>query len=141
MKIKLFLATAFLVAAPAIAADNGPAAPGNQVCLRHDEIDGWGARNDHSVIINDRFGKKYLVKLEGICNDLNFSFGMGIRPFGHVPAFGTCVERGDRIVMRGGGATRMDSNSCWVTGVQAYTKDMEKADRFAHDNHKPLPTF
>lgn len=138
--MKTVFVTAALVLAttawPALAAD----APKNDhVCLMHNEIDGWGARDDHSMIVNDRFGKKYLLTLAGLCSDINFSFGVGIKSLGpSVPM--SCVERGDRIVMRGGGAMRHD-DTCWITKIQPYTKDMEAADKEAHANHQPLKSY
>lgn len=134
MKTKLILAALLLAAtvAPASASDN--------VCLRHDDVDGWGARNDKSVVVNDRFGRKYLVSLAGLCQDLNWAFGMGFRPLGGV-AGANCVDRGDRLIMRGGGAGPAGNGSCWVTKVQLYTPDMQRADKEAKANHKPLPVF
>lgn len=142
MKMKIVLAALALAAttAPAMAADSGNAGNSN-VCLQNRDVDGWGARNDHSMVVNDRFGRKYLVTLNGICNDLPFSFGVGFRPLGHVVNMGTCVGRGDRVIMRGGGATRLSSQTCWVQNVQPYTKQMEQADRFAKAHDKPLPTY
>jgi Family of unknown function (DUF6491) len=119
----------FLVAAPAFAA--------NDVCLYRHDVDGWGARSDHSMIINDRFGRKYLVNLAGICSDLNFSFGAGIRPIGGFG--GPCVERGDHVITRGPGSTHTDV--CWITKIRPYTKDMEVADRHAREEHQPPPAF
>lgn len=132
MKTKLILAALLLAAAAA------PASAASTVCLRHSDVDGWGARDNKSVVVNDRFGRKYLVSLAGLCSDLNWAFGMGFRPIG---GFGTCVDRGDRIVMRGGGASGMSNNSCWVTKVQIYTPDMQTADKQAKANHQPLPVF
>lgn len=134
MKMKLVLAALVLAAAAA------PAYAANDVCLLHRDVDGWGARDKHSVVINDRFGRKYLLSLSGICDDLNFAFGMGIRSLGGVN-MGTCVERGDRIVMRGGGVGPVPNNTCWVQKVQPYTKDMEQADRLARQNRQPLNTY
>ena len=115
MKKTLILAL-LLAVAPALAADD--------TCLMHRYVDGWGAHGDHAMIVNDRFGRKYLVSLAGLCSDLNFSFGVGIRsPAGMT--FG-CVERGDRIVMRGGGAMG-HNDSCWITKIERYTPEMEKA--------------
>jgi len=127
MKTVFFAATLFLVAAvaPAFAADD--------VCLRHHDVDGWGSHGDHAMVVNDRFGHKYLVSLAGLCNDLDYSFGMAIRsPVGMT--FG-CVERGDHIVMRGGGASRQ-SGPCWITKVERYTPDMEKAYKDALEAKK-----
>ncbi len=134
MKTKLFVAALLLAAAAA------PAHAASDVCLRHYDVDGWGARDKHSVVVNDRFGRKYLLSLSGLCSDLNYAFGMGIRAFGGQNA-GTCVERGDRIVMRGGGVGPVPNNTCWVQKVQLYTKDMQQADKLARENHQPLNSY
>jgi hypothetical protein len=130
MKIKLVTASLLLAAAalPAFAAD---APKAGNACLMRNQIDGWGARDDHSMIVNDRFGKKYLLTLAGLCSDINFSMAVGIKSLGPSMAM-SCVERGDRIVMRGGGAMP-HNDTCWVTNVQLYTADMEKADKAARD--------
>jgi hypothetical protein len=131
MKTKLILAALFLAAtaAPAFAA-------GNNVCLYRNQIDGWGARDDHSMIVNDRFGRKYLVTLSGICSDLNYSFGAGFKPLG---AGGPCLERGDHVIMRGGGA--MDRGVCWVNKILPYSPEMQKADKEARANKQPLTAY
>ncbi len=142
MKTKLVLAVAALAAmtAPAFAA-NATNGGGHGICLLNRDVDGWGTRNNHSMVVNDRFGRKYLVTLYGLCNDLPYSMGMGFRPVGRMVNMGTCVERGDRVIMRGGGATRLSSQTCWVQNVRPYTKQMEHADRFAREHDKPLPTY
>jgi hypothetical protein len=141
MKTKFFLA-AVLLAVPAFAVDNpSPPAKPAPVCLRHSDVDGWGSRDRKSMIVNDRFGRKYLVSLDGLCNDVDFAFAAGFRPFGHTPAWGSCVDRGDRLVLRGGGAMPGNQGSCWVSKVQLYTKDMEAADKQARANKQPLPAF
>lgn len=141
MKTKLFL-TALLLISPAFAADApaDAAKPANtSVCLRHSDVDGWGARDKKSMVVNDRFGKKFLVSLSGLCDDINFAFGAGFRPLGGA-TFGTCVDRGDRLVMRGGGVMP-HNDTCWVTKVQAYTKEMEAADKLARENKQPLQAY
>jgi hypothetical protein len=110
------------------------------VCLRNNEVDGWGARDKHSMVVNDRFGRKYLVSLQGICDDLNFAFGAGFRPLGG-SSFGTCIDRGDRVVMGGGGTSRLSNQTCWVGKVQLYSKDMEAADKLARENKQPLAAY
>jgi hypothetical protein len=119
----VLIATALLLAAAAPAAAVTPASAAD-VCLMHRDVDGWGAHGDHAMIVNDRFGRKYLVSLAGLCSDLDFSFGVGIRSLGGV-TFG-CVERGDRIVMRGGGAMP-HNDSCWITKIVRYTPEMQAA--------------
>lgn len=146
MKTRLILAALVVAPVAAWAEDpapaNPPAAPpAKSVCLRHSDFDGWGTRDKHSMIVNDRFGRKYLISLNGMCNDLDFAFGMGFKPPGPGPYIGTCVERGDRVVMGGGGASPMASRSCWVQKVQVYTKEMEAADKLAKANKQPLAAY
>jgi hypothetical protein len=116
--------TVFLAAALILAASVTPARAADNACLMHSYIDGWGAHGDHAMIVNDKFGRKYLLSLAGYCADLDFSMAVGIRAFGGAN-FG-CVERGDRIVMRGGGAFG-HNDSCWITKIEHYTPEMEKA--------------
>ncbi|MGC9954637.1 MAG: DUF6491 family protein [Rhizomicrobium sp.] len=129
MKTVLFAATLFLAAAaaPAFAADDA--------CLMQRYVDGWGTHGDHSLVVNDRFGRKYLLGLAGYCADLDYSMAVGIRS----PGGGgdSCVERGDKIVMRGSGM--MGGDSCWVTKIERYTPDMEKAYQAALDAKKNQP--
>lgn len=141
MKTNIILVMAALVAASGAPAWAQEQAPAKQpyICLHHNEVDGWGARDKTSMIVNDRFGRKYLVSLGGVCSDLDFAFGMGIRPLGHV-AMG-CVDRGDRVVMGGGGASHVGMSSCFVTKVQLYTKDMQAADKFAREHKQPLAAY
>ena len=89
------------------------------------------------MIINDRFGRKFLLTLAGMCSDLKFSFAAGVHGFG---GGGMCVDRGDHIVMRGGGASMMQS-TCWVTKIQLYTQEMAAADKAARAAHQPLNTY
>jgi hypothetical protein len=130
MKTKLILAALLLAtAAPALAADN-------DVCLYRRDIDGWGSRDAHSMIVNDRFGRKFLVTLSGICSDLDYSLGAGFRPLG---AGGPCLERGDHVVMRGAGA--MDHGVCWVNKILRFTPEMAKADKDARAAKQPLASY
>ncbi len=117
MKTKLALAALLLAATAA------PASAADDMCLMHSYVDGWGSHSDHAMIVNDKFGRKYLITLAGYCADLDFSMAVGIRSLGGNAD--SCVERGDRIVMRGGGVTGPDA--CWITKIERYTPEMEKA--------------
>ncbi|HWU56208.1 MAG TPA: DUF6491 family protein [Rhizomicrobium sp.] len=144
MKTRLFLAAmlAVLAAGPAAAADAPGKNANTNICLRHADVDGWGSRDRHSMIVDDRFGRKYLVNLAGLCDDLDFAFRAGFRPLGGVAMMGSCVERGDRLIMRGGGVGPAGGgNTCWVNKVQLYTKDMEAADKLARQNKQPLAAY
>jgi len=134
MKTTLVLAALLLAATamPALAADK---TDGN-VCLYRHDVDGWGSRDAHSMIVNDRFGRKFLLTLVGSCSDLNFSMGAGFRPLG---MGGPCVERGDHVIMRGGGA--MGHEVCWVGKIMHYTPEMQAADKLARENKQPLAAY
>jgi hypothetical protein len=129
MKTILLAATLILAAAAA------PASAADDACLMHRYIDGWGAHGDHAMIVNDKFGRKYLLSLAGYCEDLDFSMAVGIRPPGGMTGF--CVERGDRIIMRGGFTSH--GSICWVTKVERYTPEMEKAYKEALEAKKNPP--
>jgi hypothetical protein len=128
MKTVLFAATLLLAAA-------APAAAADDACLMQRYVDGWGTHGDHSVVVNDRFNRKYLLTLAGYCVDLDFSMALGIRSLG---GGDSCVERGDKIVMRGGGAMSGPS-ACWITKIERYTPDMEKAYHAALEAKKTQP--
>ena len=119
----VLIAAALLVAAAAPAAAE-PASTTDNACLMHRYIDGWGTRGDHMLVVNDRFGRKYLLSLAGYCSDLDFSMRVGIRSLGG--GEGSCVERGDHVVMRGGGAIG-HNDSCWITKIERYTPEMQAA--------------
>ena len=130
MKTILFAATLLLAAA-------APASAADDACLLHRYVEGWGAHGDHAMIVSDKFGRKYLLSLSGLCSDLDYSLGVGIRsPVGDDE--NSCVERGDKIVMRGGGVIPGPS-VCWVTKVERYTPDMEKAYQAALEAKKTQP--
>ena len=130
MKTLLLATTLFLAAAAtsAFAADNA--------CLMQNYVDGWGTRGDHELVISDRFGRKYLASLAGYCADLDFSTAVGIRSPGGGGG-NSCVDRGDKVVMRGSGM--MGGDSCWVTKIERYTPDMEKAYQAALEAKKTQP--
>ena len=143
MKTRFVLAavlTATVFAVPVMAEDAAKPAAKPYVCLRHANVDGWGSRDDHSMVVNDRFGRKYLLSLSGMCSDLKFSLGAGFKGPGHFGAVGSCVDRGDRVVMRDGGFG-VENNTCWVSKVQLYTKDMELADKQARELKQPLAAY
>jgi hypothetical protein len=132
MKIKFVLAGLLLAAAvtPAFAADTG-----GFVCLHYNQVNGWGTRDKTSMIVDDSFGRKYLVSLRGVCDDLKFSLGAGFKPLGRA---GFCVDRGDRVVMTG---APLRQSTCWVTKVQRYTPEMQQADKVAREAHQPLTAY
>jgi hypothetical protein len=130
MKTKLLLAALLLAATAA------PAFASGDVCLYRRDYDGWGSRDDHSMIANDRFGRKFLLTLQGSCHDLKFGIGLGFRPLGGIG--GPCIERGDHVVVSGGGAM---GDVCWIGKVLRYTPEMQQADKLARENKQPLTAY
>ena len=106
-----------IAASPAFAKDN--------VCLQRDRISGWGSRDSHTLVVNEMFGKKYLLTVAGWCPDLDFSMGISFRSpgGGHF----SCLERGDYIVPHGPGVMPANGARCMITQIESYTPEMEKA--------------
>ena len=128
MKARYAIAALLIATSPILAKD---------VCLERHNIDGWGSRDGHSLVVNDRFGKKYLLTVVGWCNDLDFSLGVSFPSrFGN--AF-TCLERGDRVVAHDAGERPSMPTSCTIAKIEAYTPEMEKAYRAAKDAAKAEP--
>ena len=118
-----------IIAAALLMAVSVTSAFAGDFCLMNRDVDGWGTRDAHTLIINDRFARKYLVSVAGWCQDLDFSMGIGIRSLG---GGSSCVDRGDHIVMRGGGV--MDRHAiCTITKIERYTPEMEKAYKAARE--------
>jgi hypothetical protein len=98
-------------------------------CLQMNMIDGWGAHDAHSVVVNDRYGKKYLLTLDGWCQDVDFAFGLSVHSFGGNDL--SCVSRGDWVVPHGGAAMPAPGARCYISKIEPYTLEMEKAYREA----------
>ena len=111
-------------------------AAANGVCLHRSQVQGWHIRDKHSVIVDDSFGRKYLLGLGAGCEDISWSSGLAFRPIGG--GFSMCVDRGERITVLGNGPSH---DVCWVRTVQLYTPDMEHADRMAKANRQPLAAY
>lgn len=130
------LAIAFAaLAVPACAGDSAPEAPAKQnVCLQRHRIDGWASRDAHTLVVSDIFRKKFLLTVNGWCQDLDFSMGLSF----HTPGGGdyTCLDRGDYVVPHGGGVMPARGARCYITKIEAYTPQMEAAYREAKDREK-----
>lgn len=98
-------------------------------CLQRSMIGGWGARDSHTLVVDDNFGKKYLLTVAGWCQDLEFGMGLSIHStFGNAAS---CISRGDWVVPHGGGVIPARGARCTITKIELYTKEMEKAYRDA----------
>ncbi|MGB8603340.1 MAG: DUF6491 family protein [Rhizomicrobium sp.] len=132
--MKLFVIASALLLVAGVAAAKDPdaapakdnaAKPAKNICLQKDRIDGWGARDEHTIVVNDVFGKKYLLSVAGWCQDLDFSLGLSFHSAGG-GGF-TCLDRGDYVVPHGGGTIPSPGARCMITKIEAYTPEMEKA--------------
>lgn len=127
---KLFVIPAIVCTAlggVAFAADapKSSAPPEKIICLQRNQIDGWGARDNHSLVVNDIYGKKYLLTLSGWCQDFDVSMGISFHSVIGNPAM--CLARGDYVVPHGGAALPSPGTRCMITGIERYTPEMEKA--------------
>lgn len=104
------------------------------ICLDRSRIDGWAARDAHSLVVSDIFRKKFLVTVNGWCQDIDFSFG--IRFVSPAGAAFTCLDRGDYVVPHGGGVIPVRGARCYITKIEAYTPQMEAAYRDAQAKAK-----
>lgn len=144
--MKLFtIASAVLLVAGVASAQDPDAAPAKakaakptqNICLQRDRIDGWGSRDKNTIVVNDTFGKKYLLSVAGWCQDLDFSMGLSFHSPGGA-AF-TCLDRGDYVVPHGGGALPAPGARCMITKIEVYTPEMEKAYHDAKEAAKSGP--
>ncbi len=124
----LFAAAALLLALPAVAQADDAAAPvSSKVCLPVGEIYNFNALDNKTLIITDNFHKKYKVGLIGTCTGLTFTQSLGFDSPGSTRL--SCLSAGDSVISRElGGGNRM---RCPVRSIEAYTPEMEKADKAA----------
>ncbi len=101
-----------------------PASAG-RVCLRQDQIHGWNAPDDRTVIVEDDFRKKFKLTLMTTCQELRFHERLGFKSFGN-PGI-NCITPGDEIVS----GSAIGPQRCAITTIELYTPEMEKADKAA----------
>lgn len=94
-------------------------------CLQRNLIYGWGARDANHVVVDDKFGKKYLLTLSGWCQDVEWGLGLSVHSFGGNEL--ACVSRGDWVVPHGGGVTPAPGARCMISKIELYTPEMEAA--------------
>jgi len=115
-KLALVALAATLYALPASASG---------VCLRQDLIYNWNAPNDTTLIVEDNFHKKFKVTLLSKCLSLQFKETIGFKVFGGTGL--SCVSAGDSIIT----GSESGPQRCAIKSVEAYTPEMEKADKAA----------
>ncbi len=123
----LFAAAAVMLALPVAAQADDAAPSSSRVCLPVGEIYNFNALDNKTLIITDNFHKKYKVRLIGTCTGLTFTQSLGFDSPGSTRL--SCLSAGDSVISRElGGGNRM---RCPVRSIEAYTPEMEKADKAA----------
>lgn len=125
----LAAATATLAILPAKAGDMPP--PQERVCLRVGEINDFKAPDNKTLIITDNLHKKFKVTLLASCSGLTFRQTIGVDSPGSTRL--SCMSAGDTIVTHDSGFGHL---RCAVKSVEAYTPEMEKADKDAKEKAK-----
>jgi hypothetical protein len=112
----LAVVAASLLSAPALA---------DRVCLQQSQIYSWDALNNRTLIVEDNFHKKFKLSLMVDCQHLQFHQRLGFKTFdGSALA---CLARGDNVIS----GTEIGPQTCPIKSIEAYTPDMEKADKDA----------
>jgi hypothetical protein len=94
-------------------------------CLRQDQIYNWNAPNDTTLIVEDDLHKKFKLTLLSKCLSLTFKQRLGFKVFGGTGL--SCVSPGDSVIT----GSETGPQRCSIKTVEAYTPDMEKADKAA----------
>jgi hypothetical protein len=108
----------------------------DSACLRYGYIYNWHVVNDKTLIVEDNWHKKFKVHLIGVCSDLDYHERLGFKSPGGMAL--SCLSPGDEVITRDFGTGFRQH--CAITHIEAYTPDMEKADKAAEaakhaDNH------
>jgi hypothetical protein len=114
---------ALCIAAPALAQPATPSA----ACLQIGQVyDFKPVPGNRSLIVTDRFRRKYKLTFMGVCRDLQFNLGLAFKSFGTGQL--SCIARGDQVISRQ--AVGM-ADHCIINKIEAYTPAMEQADAAA----------
>jgi hypothetical protein len=111
------LALAAVLATPAFA---------QKACLQVDSIYSWTALDDKTLIVEDNWHKKFKVKLIGVCSNLKFHNALAFKSVGGMGI--SCLTPGDDVISHD---FALGPQRCGVTSVDAYTPEMEAADKAA----------
>jgi hypothetical protein len=117
----------------ALAATSTPAWAGDP-CIRHDDIHNWIPVNDKTILVEDHWHHRAMLKLIGTCSDLGFHESLAIQS--HTEGFGiACIERGDTITTRNSGL----HGKCAIVSILPYNGSMNRKD-WNNDTsqHKPI---
>ena len=102
-----------------------PAVAG-RACLRFGYIYNWNALNTRTLIVEDEWHKKFKLGLIGICDDIRYHERLAFQSRGSLAL--SCVSAGDEVITHEVG---LGPSRCAVTSIEAYTPQMEAADKAA----------
>ncbi len=119
MKTKIVLAACLL------AGLSGPAFADDQVCLRVGQILDWKALDNQTLIVEDNSHQKFKLDLMGTCTGLTFKQELGFKSVGGTEL--SCLTPGDYVLSH----VMSLHDHCPIKTIEAYTPDMEKADKDA----------
>ena len=121
MKTPFLIAVASLALCAAVPAQaQAPKTP----CLMIGQVyDFKPLPGNRSLVVTDRFRKKFKLSFNATCNDLQFNSTLGFKSFGTGQL--SCLSRGDYVLSHsyGGPADR-----CHIDKIEYYTPEMEHAD-------------
>lgn len=91
-------------------------------CLRANQIDGFNALpGNQSLVVTDRFKKKFKISFFGQCEDLDWNLTLGFKTASTL----SCVSRGDQVLSK---RVVGPLDRCRIQTVEPYTAAMQKAD-------------
>ena len=84
-----------------------------QQCLRQNMVNGWKVIDNQTLIVSDRVGRQYTVRLEKGCTDLKWPMHLG---FSAGTGFGlSCITRHSFLTVPDTGVT--PSQRCQISSV------------------------
>jgi hypothetical protein len=116
--------TSFAIAVLATTLLSSPALAGAP-CLQQSQIYSWDALNDRTLIVEDMRHQKFKLNLMVSCQHLQFHQRLGFKTFGGSSL--ACLTRGDNVIS----GTEIGPQTCPIKSIEAYTPEMDKADKDA----------
>jgi uncharacterized protein DUF6491 len=115
-----------LLAIAVLASTTAAPAKADRACLKFGYIYNWNALNSRTLIVEDEWHKKFKLGLIGICNNINYHERLAFESRGSLAL--SCLSPGDEVITREFGT---GPSKCAITSIEAYTPEMEAADRAA----------
>ena len=115
-----------LLALAVLASATATPAMADRACLRFGYIYNWNALNTRTLIVEDESHKKFKLGLIGICDNIRYHERLAFQSRGSLGI--SCLEPGDAVITREFG---IGPSKCAITSIEAYTPQMEAADKAA----------